>query len=521
MVRKQFKHYVRLGILLLGIPLLLTHCQKDDDILEIQASDETKQTQAKLITKSFKEFSAESKFIPTMRELKYLDKKRNEVSKSFNYVGEEFSIDSTTIKQVEMDGMISHTFLISRENDDDDSFFENLIIETDSTNQTKSYIIKYIPDENYEEGDEEFSGAREIKILTEDTSANKTTTLTVCVTVITITNYWLCDDVATMTNCDLQSTTQTSTETCTDYIVDDGNTSGGGGGPPGGGNPPSGDNTNTGTDTGSGTHGGGGNQNSSDPIGDNEVVVTSVIFDAGIKKRKKFLKQLIQNETISNKVGELANNVNSDVSGEFLEDGARFKTLSDNNYSTPRQPSQRQGSKTIYLPAYEPKENISVHMHQTKAYKYLNDGTPSDEPIPNSPIYSDGDIIEFLENLNYIDENNPELIDDVTSLLVALKPGTNDEANVFALVINNNSDKEKALAALEALETNQDAYDDFIKDFYDDVLEEWENNECIGQCVIDAFVEFIKTAEVNGQPLGISIYQYEVDSNGNINWNQL
>jgi hypothetical protein len=55
-----------------------------------------------------------------------------------------FTIAEQPAKVIEMENKTSYTFLITRENQPD-GYFENLIIEVNSTNHTKAIVVKYIP----------------------------------------------------------------------------------------------------------------------------------------------------------------------------------------------------------------------------------------------------------------------------------------------------------------------------------------------------------------------------------------
>ncbi|HNQ27048.1 MAG TPA: hypothetical protein PKL92_03930, partial [Aquaticitalea sp.] len=55
-----------------------------------------------------------------------------------------FVIDSTLIKEVSSDGYVSYTFLIYRETPSE-GFFENLVVDVDSLDNIRAYIVKYTP----------------------------------------------------------------------------------------------------------------------------------------------------------------------------------------------------------------------------------------------------------------------------------------------------------------------------------------------------------------------------------------
>ena len=534
MRKKQFKHYLQCGILLLGIPLLLTNCEKE--FTEDITHQESSKSKFKVSTLNEKQIESDASISYELREIKEASQ-RNDVTKSSSreIYNEDygFTINTDFVKKIEdaETGNHSYSFPIVRDNPTTENL-ENLLLHSNVDGEYDAYIVHY-----------DFT-SKEYVNFNENTVTDFNTILTpidfdtgvfgdgvLSKLVYGCSESWVYTTYTEHENGEVHGVN--SDGTCavgcnfgtSEWLIngiscgyyDDGT----------GGSDNGGD---TGTSTGGGSSTGGGTNGSQDPNydptdpdihgnGSNNngpvIAAPAPTEPLGTGQKKRYLKKLMENPTISQKMGELSTKLNTDL----LEDGARFKYISDDNYEI-RLPSQRKGSGLVYAPPYKPREVVSGHMHQKESRKYLADGTPSDELFPNSPIFSDGDVVEFLDNLEYIESTDPELTEDVTSLMITLKPNTVDYVNLFALVVNNGNDKEKALDAQEAL-LNIETYDKFLDEFKKEVLEDWELETCDDTCVIDKFVNFIMNYEINGQTLGISIYQYNIDSNGNVNWIKL
>lgn len=525
MKKNKLKNLLKCGILLFGISLFTISCQKDDNLSTSDEIENTSNYRIKYL--SISDFNTNSKLLDKLNKVKKVETKYN--SRDIIHNSEHgFTIDTDIAKYVEtVDGTShSYTFLITR--DIPTQITENLVItlQDDGTYQT-SIVSYFFPDfDNI--------GIKNENIDFDSDTVLNQLQLRDCISWYSCEQWsFYCPDCDNNPNegtwvCDLY----TSHEVCDqNATIEDASDGGGGGGGSGSSSGSSGSSGTRGSGSNNGsqwdgtvwTSGGGGGTGTGNTSGNDTNTGTTTTTTTtspflGSKRTRKYLKQLVENPTISAKIGELAPKVDSDQSGNLKEDGARFKFISEDNY-TIRLPSVKKGSSVDYTPDYEPNETVSVHIHQTKAYKYKQDGTPSDQPLPNSPIYSSQDILEFLENLNYIETTNSDLTEDVASLLISKKPNTPinvNQANIFALVVDSNGDKNDALNAHTALQ-DDDTYNEFTDYFKDNVLKDWEKVDCDDACVIQSFIDFVNTYEVNGEPLGISIYQY-TNFNGTINW---
>ena len=177
-----------------------------------------------------------------------------------------FTIANKPAKVIEDNGETSYTFLITRDSTDANSF-ENLVIQTDSTNTTKAVIIKYnitSPITSSADDSYSFTYNREVTpIVYNNTTVSETSKMViVCHWVYTL----VCNNTRTgeigpehIAGPNCGRTYYNWTEEC--FSFDDGISNGGGSGPTGSG--PTGGSTNTGSNVGSGGTGGANSINTS------------------------------------------------------------------------------------------------------------------------------------------------------------------------------------------------------------------------------------------------------------------
>ncbi len=79
MRKKQFKHYLQRGILLLGIPLLLTNCEKE--FTEDISHQESSKSKFKVSTLNEKQIESDASISYELRKIKEASQ-RNDVTKS-------------------------------------------------------------------------------------------------------------------------------------------------------------------------------------------------------------------------------------------------------------------------------------------------------------------------------------------------------------------------------------------------------------------------------------------------------
>lgn len=221
---------------------------------------------------------------------------------------------------------------------------------------------------------------------------------------------------------------------------------------------------------------------------------------------KKRLKDLVN-------VPNIKTHINGLLPGIFdpnnvKEDGVRFAKISDTQY-IPRYPDERLNQGVDYDPDYGSNEVLSIHIHQLKYY----DATISANPYFNAPVPSDEDLIELMKNVKYIYENNTNLVNEVTQLVMT-------EAGVFAIVM----DPQSAISTLESLE-DEDTLKKFKEDFERKVLAKWRKinqnagEVCDGNCLENTskrFKNFVKNNKVSGNKLKSNVLEAVMDQNNEI-----
>ena len=152
---------------------------------------------------------------------------------------------------------------------------------------------------------------------------------------------------------------------------------------------------------------------------------------------------------------------------------------------------------------YPTSHYVAIHMHQNKYYEnaVLKD---------SNPVKSDQDVIAMLGFYNYTNNIN------VTSVLVS-RQGT------FALRVKNGNQVNDAINALDPdgiSQTSSPELDKFVNEYDNNVQNLFEAGDEAG--ALAGFIKLINTYQINGQTLGISIFQAVFDSQGNItNWIKL
>ena len=126
---------------------------------------------------------------------------------------------------------------------------------------------------------------------------------------------------------------------------------------------------------------------------------------------------------------------------------------------------------------------------------------------------SDQDIIESLENINYINNTNPSLASEVTQIVMT-------EAGIFAIVV----DTQSALNALNALQ-DEDVLNKFKKQYKRKVLGKWNKinqnagEECDSDCLnetVNNYKDFVKNTKIGGSTLNAKVLQAVLDQNNEI-----
>jgi hypothetical protein len=135
---KQKRKHILKKLLIFGIAVLLASCSEDlyDEQINKNNSKYT------VTNKTFEELLKDKRFMKTYSELNISDNSTSKTVMEQNY---NFTITDVPAKVIEYSGKISYTFHIVRDTVNTD-YFENLIVGSDSLNQTTAYIAKYKKD---------------------------------------------------------------------------------------------------------------------------------------------------------------------------------------------------------------------------------------------------------------------------------------------------------------------------------------------------------------------------------------
>ncbi|HET8809310.1 MAG TPA: hypothetical protein VFM65_03485 [Flavobacteriaceae bacterium] len=376
-------------------------------------------------TKTYEELSRKPKFNNALAELLEIHKTTtpNFQGKSVMEERYGFTIDSTSIKEISYDKYTSWTFLIHRENPDK-AFFENLVVEVDSTDDINAYLVKYIPKSApvpYPEHDS-FSLDASIEAMQIEYNPSGAKITAICLTVTTIYCNWGGDEHVAGPNCTESYMYEDSTTTC--YSVGGGGY-GGYGGDDGGGDPP-------GSDGGGGAGDGSGDSGGDPPPEDchgadcgPELITVPVL---PVENDCQNLKAL------------------SDVNGQNINDQIDFlKTkLDEQNSSTNphewgvmfKRELNGDGSHAC---TNTPVEGTAHGVNLIKGWDYIGGAHIH---TPNGyGMYSFGDLVQLAGFYNYASADN---LPYVVSIMICNNPvyETDPTANpyiVYALKANNPS----------------------------------------------------------------------------------
>jgi len=566
-MKNKFKNYLKLGILLFGISITLLNCQKDDSIINVNENVENLDN-GYSISIINKEEVFQNKTIADKISSVLKTKTTTNTSKVTNDE-HGFTIHTDNVKYIEKDNYHSYTFYVERSYES--NIIENLLLTLKDDGSYKPLLVQY-SNENSEQSIDNNTTVNFIE-LEDNFDYNQLLTMSRDCYIISVKHQGTNDGD---TYIDLNDCLQYNPGGCdaivtwggdcaqqyNDNSLTDGDTSGGGQNSTDNTDPdnstdtsnPDTSNTdtsntdttgpfsgisgtNTGTDgsTSTGTGETIDNTNNDGVINNNDScllvdsngncfdVVTSPISlpkpDPHIAK----LKALSNNSVIKQKISQLKDGIFSHYVNNYKEDGARFTKTGEDQFSVPREPNYKDNHGVDYTPDYLPNEIVSVHIHQTNFY----DANQSPDPLKNSPVFSDGDIIEFLKNIKYIKDNSPVETENVTSILLTATgyPNPTDDPNCntcgihgMAFVVKDKTKADQALQALQDLNSKTQ----FESDFEKDILLEWYEGNCDSDCMVKKLKKFIKKYRINGQTLGIGLYQAVFDSNGNItNWVEL
>ncbi|MEY2701680.1 MAG: hypothetical protein RLY43_313, partial [Bacteroidota bacterium] len=129
------------GLLLVSlIGLVFVSCELQEEAIHQHVHN----SNAKLYEMKFEELMTNKSFVTSFSKLPKSKKNLTTAALGRTVMENEygFTIADKPAKVIEDNGETSYTFLITRDSTDANSF-ENLVIQTDSTNTTKAVILKY------------------------------------------------------------------------------------------------------------------------------------------------------------------------------------------------------------------------------------------------------------------------------------------------------------------------------------------------------------------------------------------
>lgn len=242
------------------IGVIFAACEMNEDVIsENHYSNELK---IKLYEKKYEQLMTEKKFINSFSKI---PKKSPNSILNRTVMEDEygFTISDKPAKVIEMNGDVSYTFLIERDSIDT-TFFENLVVQTDSLDNTEAYIIKYTLTSDYFNTDHNSLDYTSTKEITPIIYNNQNSTSSISNKIIyqetcTVINYITCcqswgggpgschpaQEVCLTSSAGTQYLSSTSETVCSTAEIDLGDTSGGGSSPSGGGGSGAGGSVNT------------------------------------------------------------------------------------------------------------------------------------------------------------------------------------------------------------------------------------------------------------------------------------
>lgn len=495
-MRKKIK--ISFLLLLSFIGLVFVSCELQEEAIHQHEHN----SNLKLYEMKFEELMTNKKFVNSFSKLP--KSKRSITNATFGRTVMEneygFTIANKPAKVIENNGVTSYTFLITRDSTSSESF-ENLVIQTDSLNTTKAVIIKYnltSPITTTEDNSYSFSSNNEITpIVYNNTQVSESSKMIIICYWITTTycNYGGSEHIAGA-NCTASYMYTNSTYHCTagdDGTMDDIPSGGGSDGGGGGGSTTSTGSNYDGSDTS--IHGNGSNSINTAPVLDENAPIDHV---AELKKLTNNKKDGTKTN-IKLKIDELLSRLeNTGSTTTTEEDGAMFDS---NQNSLP--PNQTGGYFTKWY-GYGPEYHITLHMHQNKYWDLT--ATPAPVLKLTNPVPSDKDTYNLLLNFDFT--NNP----NSTSIIVS-------RLGVFALRIENQSNADNSY---NQLTNNPDEIRRFQIEYDDLIMTPLGLIPSDENLALQGYISLINNYQINGENLGLVIYQAVFDSNGNIiNWIKL
>jgi hypothetical protein len=139
--KNKITNLLKIGILFFSISLLFSSCEKDE-FINYSPNQEKKTSYSQ---KTFGNIQKTEKFKEAFKKVFETKKQALNSQNRLKTVMEEnygFTIDTNAVSIISSEKYTSYTMLIHR-TIDDETFYENLVIQNDSLNNTKAYILKY------------------------------------------------------------------------------------------------------------------------------------------------------------------------------------------------------------------------------------------------------------------------------------------------------------------------------------------------------------------------------------------
>lgn len=307
--------FLKNSLLLFLIAIIIVSCELQEEAIHQHEHN----SNLKLYEMKFEELMTNKRFVNSFSKLPKSKKNLTTATVGRTVMENEygFTIANKPAKVIEDNGETSYTFLITRDSTDANSF-ENLVIQTDSTNTTKAVIMKYnltSPITSSADDSYSFTYNREITpIVYNNTTVSETSKMViVCHWVYTL----VCNNTRTgeigpehIAGPNCGRTYYNWAEEC--FSFDDGISNGGGTSSTGSGS--TGGSTNTGSNGGSGGTGGANSINTS-PV--NNCITGNCIDPYEPTPCDKVKNQFINNTTLQDKLNTLSGNTTANTERGF------------------------------------------------------------------------------------------------------------------------------------------------------------------------------------------------------------
>ncbi len=139
-MKKTFKNITKLGILLFGISVAITSCQKDDELLVIEEESTTQEVPQLKATVA--DFKTQLKGNTNAKNKLNKFRSSNTLSRTLYSDTYNFSIDTTSVQKIETQSYSSFTFVVEREQINLE-LVENYVLTQFNDDRYTQYLISY------------------------------------------------------------------------------------------------------------------------------------------------------------------------------------------------------------------------------------------------------------------------------------------------------------------------------------------------------------------------------------------